>query len=99
MAEEKKKARTFGNTRYGRSIREKVTSALNERKNNKCPFCRKDTVKRISSGIWGCPSCKNKFTGRSYSMGESAGKPRKQIVEEIRVAAIEHEKAQETEAA
>ena len=71
MAVEKKAAsgKRFGN-RYGKKLREKVGLLENtyRQKTQKCPYCRKEGIKRVSAGIWTCRKCNVKFTGKAYSM-------------------------------
>jgi len=58
----------FG-TRYGRTTKHKFALIEREqKKKQKCPYCSKLKVKRISVGIWHCRSCDAKFTGRAYSL-------------------------------
>lgn len=55
--------------RYGRKIRDKILSVeKKQRIRQKCPYCFKSAVKRISKGIWYCNKCKSKFTGRAYEV-------------------------------
>ena len=55
--------------RYGRRLKERLAKIENEyKKGNKCPYCGKNKVKRLSIGIWFCDSCKSKFTGKAYSI-------------------------------
>jgi len=59
----------FG-SRYGRTIRErlsKIESLL--KKKYKCPYCKKEGVKRLAVGIWYCKKCGAKFTGKAYTLG------------------------------
>jgi large subunit ribosomal protein L37Ae len=57
----------FG-TRYGRTTRAKIAKVEeNLKKKHVCPFCKKDGVKRVSSGVWECAKCGSKFTGKAYS--------------------------------
>ena len=58
----------FG-ARYGRKIRQRVADIeVKLRAKHKCPYCKKLKVKRLAAGIWYCRSCKNKFTGKAYTM-------------------------------
>ncbi len=57
----------FG-VRYGKRIKKRVLEIENKQKQrHKCEFCSKKTVKRVSTGIYECTSCKAKFTGRAYT--------------------------------
>ena len=61
-----KAAGRFG-ARYGRSVRTKLASVEEkQRKKQKCPYCGKIGVKRISKGIWSCPRCEKKFASDTY---------------------------------
>ncbi len=58
----------FG-ARYGRSIRQKIATIEAKQKAwQKCPYCSKLRVKRVSTGIWQCRSCNTKFTGKAYKV-------------------------------
>lgn len=53
--------------RYGKSIRALVAAIEKRQKaKHKCPYCHRFTIKRVSSGIYYCKKCKNKFTGKAY---------------------------------
>ncbi len=68
MAKEKAgSAKRYG-VRYGRANREKVAKVESlMKKPQKCPYCKKSAVKRISVGIWNCLKCGSKFTGQAYN--------------------------------
>ena len=56
----------FG-ARYGSVVKEKVRKIeAKQRKKQKCPFCKKQSVKRLSKGLWLCRSCNKKFTSQAY---------------------------------
>jgi len=60
----RRKAKTV---RYGGKVREKVEEIeKKQRKKQRCPFCKKFSIKRIASGIWYCKACKKKFTSGAY---------------------------------
>lgn len=68
MVEIPKSIKRFG-SRYGR--RTKLLFGQIEEKQRKlhqCPYCKKISVKRISSGIWQCKKCNIKFTGKAYTL-------------------------------
>ncbi|ABN69961.1 LSU ribosomal protein L37AE [Staphylothermus marinus F1] len=54
--------------RYGSTLRKKVRDILEKRyAPHTCPFCgAKGTVKRLSTGIWYCRKCGNKWAGGAY---------------------------------
>ena len=65
-----KSAGRFG-ARYGKKIRDKLVKVESkQRKKQKCPFCKKLGVKRLSKGIWKCQKCGKKFTGGVYYLND-----------------------------
>jgi large subunit ribosomal protein L37Ae len=61
-----KAAGRFG-IKYGRSVRAKVSKVEEkQRKKQKCPYCGKLGIKRLSKGIWYCKKCNRKFTSDVY---------------------------------
>ena len=61
-----KSAGRFG-ARYGKKVREKLVKVeVKQRRTQKCPFCNKVSVKRVSKGIWECKKCGKKFTGGAF---------------------------------
>ncbi len=58
----------FG-ARYGKKVRKKIADIEKKQKAwHKCPYCAKFRVKRVTTGIWQCKSCRVKFTGRAYEV-------------------------------
>ena len=56
----------FG-ARYGKKQRSKFSEIERiEKQKHMCPRCKMKHVKRISSGIWMCSKCGNKFAGMAY---------------------------------
>lgn len=69
-----KSIKGFG-ARYGRKIRNKLKTILDQRQaKHVCPRCRSTRIKRIAAGIWACKKCEVKFTGRAYEVGKRAFK-------------------------
>ena len=69
MATKLKKTKSAGRfgARYGRSIKSKLVKVeTKQRKKQKCPYCKKLGVKRLSSGIWKCSKCNKKFASDTY---------------------------------
>jgi len=69
MATKTKKVGSAGRLRvgYGKKLREKIRDVEKLQKNKQaCPYCGKEKVKRISSGVWLCTKCDKKFTSNSY---------------------------------
>ncbi len=65
-----KSAGRFG-ARYGKRVRVKLVKVEEkQRKRQKCPFCKKFGVKRLSKGIWKCPKCNKKFASNTYYLSE-----------------------------
>ncbi|MBI5872300.1 50S ribosomal protein L37ae [archaeon] len=63
-----KSAGRFG-AKYGKKIRAKIIAVEKEqRKKQKCPYCRREGVKRVSAGIWHCRKCNSRFTGGAYTI-------------------------------
>jgi len=86
----------FG-ARYGRSLKERLAKIEVEyHKNNKCPYCGKDKVKRLAIGIWFCKGCKAKFAGKAYSITKKIiTKEKEAPKEEIEVKEEVSEKEEE----
>lgn len=58
----------FG-VRYGRTTKHRLAKIERAQKApQKCPYCLKLGVKRISVGIFTCPTCKAKFTGKAFTV-------------------------------
>lgn len=58
----------FG-ARYGTKPKAKLAQveALQKAK-QKCPYCLKLSAKRVAMGIFHCPKCNSKFTGKAYTV-------------------------------
>nr|MDO8099806.1 50S ribosomal protein L37ae [Candidatus Njordarchaeota archaeon] len=70
-----KKVKTAGRfgSRYGATIRKRVTEIESEQKAlHKCPNCDTRALKRIAVGIWQCNKCKMKFAGGAWRPFPSA---------------------------
>ncbi len=69
MATKLKKAKSAGRfgAKYGKSVRDKLVKVESKQKvKQKCPFCGKLGVKRLSKGIWKCTKCNKKFASNTY---------------------------------
>ena len=65
-----KSAGRFG-ARYGKRVRQKLVKVEEkQRLKQKCPYCKKPGVKRLSKGIWHCKKCNKKFAGDTYYIKE-----------------------------
>lgn len=61
-----KSAGRFG-ARYGKRVRAKLVKVETKQKiKQKCPFCKRLGVKRLSKGIWQCSKCNKKFASNTY---------------------------------
>jgi large subunit ribosomal protein L37Ae len=61
-----KSAGRFG-ARYGKKVRSKLVGVeTKQRVKQKCPYCKKMGVKRLSKGIWYCAKCDKKFASDTY---------------------------------
>jgi|TARA_B100000315_G_scaffold223780_1_gene228870 large subunit ribosomal protein L37Ae len=63
-----KSAGRFG-ARYGKKIKAKLVKVEEkQRKKQKCPFCEKLGIKKLSKGIWQCTrkKCNKKFASNTY---------------------------------
>ena len=65
----------FG-ARYGATLRKKWKEIMEKRYSEyRCPFCgAKRVMKRISVGIWYCPSCGRVWAGGAYTPETEVGK-------------------------
>lgn len=53
--------------RAGRKLRQVVSDIeAVQRANHVCPHCQKESVKRLSFGVWECRSCGRKMSGGAY---------------------------------
>ena len=53
--------------RYGRKPKMVIKNLeAKQRQKQTCPYCERETVKRIASGIWQCKKCNAKFAGAAY---------------------------------
>jgi large subunit ribosomal protein L37Ae len=69
MTNKLKKVRAAGRfgARYGKRVRTKLADVeVKQRVRQKCPFCSRMGVKRVSKGIWKCPKCLKKFASDVY---------------------------------
>jgi large subunit ribosomal protein L37Ae len=61
-----KSAGRFG-ARYGTRVRKGLISIeKKQRIKQKCPYCSKKGIKRLSKGIWKCSKCDKKFASDTY---------------------------------
>ena len=75
MTTKSKKSRAAGRfgARYGKRTRANLAKVEDkQRVKQKCPFCEKLGVKRLSKGIWQCTrkKCDKKFASNTYHLNE-----------------------------
>ena len=71
MPTKTKKARHAGRfgARYGKTVKDRLNKVEDkQRKKQKCPFCEKVGIKRLSSGIWKCSRCNKKFASNTFHL-------------------------------
>jgi large subunit ribosomal protein L37Ae len=57
--------------RYGLKLKKKLLEVeRKQKKKHACPYCNKPGLKRVAAGIWECPKCGNRFSGKAYFPGE-----------------------------
>jgi large subunit ribosomal protein L37Ae len=69
MPSKSKKTRSAGRfgVRYGRRVKVKTANIeQKQRKKQKCPYCKKLGVKRLSKCICYCKKCNKKFASDTY---------------------------------
>ena len=58
-------------TGFGKTVKERLREVEDkQKKKQKCPYCKKLAVKKISKGIWKCKACKKKFASRNYYLNK-----------------------------
>ena len=67
--------------RYGANLRKRYLAVAKDKKAlYKCEVCGKDSVKRISTGIWKCKHCGATFAGGAYNLKTEAGRTAERIL-------------------
>ena len=69
MPTKSKKTKSTGRfgARYGKKVRDRLVKVESkQKKKQKCPFCSRLGVKRLSKGIWKCSKCDKKFASDTY---------------------------------
>jgi large subunit ribosomal protein L37Ae len=94
--------RRFG-SRYGRKPKFKLGHIETvTRTSAKCPYCRKQGVKKLAIGIFYCSKCNTKFTGKAYAPLKSrkaeAGQPEEEEIAEFEENPKKKEHKQKPEA-
>ena len=68
--------------RYGRKLKRVVKDIeVIQRQKHTCPFCERNTIKRLAAGIWSCKKCKTKFAGGAYTPTSAVGEETMKLAE------------------
>ncbi|EJP70173.1 hypothetical protein LMH87_003911 [Akanthomyces muscarius] len=72
-------------TRYGASLRKQVKKMeVSQHAKYTCTFCGKVTVRRQSTGIWNCRSCKRTMAGGAYTVATPAAAAMRSTLRRLR---------------
>ncbi|PNY29902.1 60S ribosomal protein L43, partial [Tolypocladium capitatum] len=72
-------------TRYGASLRKQVKKMeITQHAKYVCTFCGKTTVRRHSTGIWNCKSCKRTIAGGAYVVATPAAAAMRSTLRRLR---------------
>lgn len=64
----------FG-SKYGKTPRQRFDEADKKaKKKYECPSCKKESLKKVGTGIWKCTKCGTKVSGGAYSPKTGAEK-------------------------
>ena len=67
--------------RYGANLRKRYLAVAKDKKAlYRCDVCGKDSVRRVSTGIWKCKRCGAVFAGGAYTLKTEAGKVAERII-------------------
>ncbi len=62
----------FG-ARYGKTVKDKVASIEKQQRTKyTCPYCSREQVRRVATGIWECKKCGAKFANKAYTISKQA---------------------------
>ncbi|PGH23750.1 60S ribosomal protein L37a [Polytolypa hystricis UAMH7299] len=71
--------------RYGASLRKQVKKMeISQHARYTCTFCGKDSVKRLSVGIWECKSCKKTVAGGAWTVSTPAAAATRSTIRRLR---------------
>ncbi|CEJ89357.1 Putative 60S ribosomal protein L43 [[Torrubiella] hemipterigena] len=71
--------------RYGASLRKQVKKMeITQHAKYTCTFCGKVTVRRQSTGIWNCRSCKRTMAGGAYTVATPAAAAMRSTLRRLR---------------
>ena len=71
--------------RYGARIRKRYNKIKAEKTSKyHCEMCGKDSVKRISTGIWRCRHCGATYAGGAYSLTTPTGLTARRTVDSMK---------------
>lgn len=70
---------------YGASLRKQVKKMeITQHAKYTCTFCGKVTVRRQSTGIWNCRSCKRTMAGGAYTVATPAAAAMRSTLRRLR---------------
>ncbi len=82
--------------RYGSSLRKRYLEVAKQKKSRyTCDVCGKNSVKRISTGVWKCKSCGSTFAGGAYTFKTEPGRNVQRIIEQLYTGATHAQKKSE----
>merc|ERR1711976_1126917 len=87
MAKRTKKVGIVGKygTRYGASLRKDIKKMeVSQHSKYTCSFCGKETMKRQSTGIWVCKSCRKVVAGGAYVYSTTAAATVRSTIRRLR---------------
>lgn len=86
--------------RYGRTTKYNLAKIeFEQKKPQKCPYCKKAKAKRQFAGVYECAQCGAKFTGKAYFLeqkisNEQEEEPVGVVAAQEEAPAVEEEEAQ-----
>ena len=87
----------FG-ARYGVVVRNRVRDIDKMRTSaHECPSCHRNSVSRVSSGVWQCSKCDAKFAAGAYSPISKKATSEELMAAQAAKAESEHQEAQQNE--
>ncbi|CAM9259227.1 unnamed protein product [Ectocarpus sp. 8 AP-2014] len=76
--------------RYGSSLRKVIKKIeITQHARYTCPFCGKDTIKRMVTGIWKCSACGKISAGGAYTLNTPAAVTVRSTIARLRKGATE----------
>lgn len=77
-------------TRYGAKLRKQVKSfEILQRTKYACPFCGKNSVRRVAVGIWRCKACRRTVAGGAWELTTIAAQTAKTTINRLKKVVAE----------